>query len=127
MTDNNPPVVIITVSAPVGSGKSFILTEIEAAMKVAGCDVAWPNAEREHGLIAPATLAKVGLTMPKVVLVEHDSGTSAHWDAWYAGLPLSLRRKLSFRDFKQLGDLFKAAFLLRHSDHGSTPTPEPGR
>ena len=112
-------VVTVTVSAPVGSGKSFVLTEIEAALQVAGCEVAWPDAAREHGLIAPATLAKVGLSIPKVVLVEHDSGSKGHWDAWYAGLPSDLKRKLSFHDLRRLGELFKAAFLIRHDDAGS--------
>ena len=38
---------------------------------------------------------------------------SAHkeeWDRWYASLPDDLRRRLSFHDFKRLGDCFKVAF-----------------
>lgn len=104
-------VVTVTVSAPVGSGKSMVLTEIEAALQVAGVDVVWVNPDREGDLMSPATLAARGLTPPKVVMVEHNSGTGGHWDAWYAGLPSDLKRKLSLYDFKRLGDAFKAAFF----------------
>lgn len=114
MTD----VVTVTVSAPVGSGKSMVLTEIEAALQVAGADVVWVNPDREHDLMSPATLVARGLTPPRVVLVEHNSGSKGQWDAWYAGLPADLRRKLSFHDFKRLGEAFKAAFLIGHDDAG---------
>jgi hypothetical protein len=112
-------VVTITVSAPVGSGKSMVMTEIEAALQVAGCTVVWPNADREGDLISPATLAARGLRMPRVVLVEHNSGSRGHWDAWYAGLPADLARRLSLHDFKRLGEAFKAAFLVDRSNEGA--------
>lgn len=111
--------ITVTVSAPVGSGKSMVLTEIEAALQVAGADVLWVNPDRECHLMAPATLAAIGLVPPRVVLIEHTSGSKGHWDAWYGGLPADLRRRLSFHDFKRLGEAFKAAFLLRHDDAGA--------
>ena len=118
MTD---PTVIVTVSAPVGSGKSMVLTEIEAALQVAGLKVDWLNPDREQDLISPATLAARGLSAPRVVLREHHSGTSPHWDAWYASLPSDIKRRLSLHDFQRLGRLFKAAFLLDHADHEGCP------
>lgn len=64
--------VTVTVSGPVASGKSMILTEIEAALKVAGAEVVWEtaNVDREHDLMSPATMAARGLEMPRVTLVE---------------------------------------------------------
>lgn len=115
-------VVTVTVSAPVGSGKSMVLTEIEAALQVAGADVVWANPARERDLMSPATLAARGLTPPRVVLVEHNSGSRGHWDAWYAGLPDDLRRRLSLHDFKRLGEAFKAAFLIDWQDAGRAST-----
>lgn len=114
-------VVTVTVSAPVGSGKSMVLTEIEAALQVAGADVVWVNAGREQNLMSPATMAARGLTLPRVILVEHNSGSRGHWDAWYAGLPTDLKRKLSLHDFKRLGEAFKAAFLINWDDAGRAP------
>jgi Ni2+-binding GTPase involved in maturation of urease and hydrogenase len=117
-TTRSQSVVTITVSAPVGSGKSMVLTEIEAAMQVAGADVVWARPDRDRDLMSPATLAARGLTLPRVVLVEHNSGSCGHWDAWYAGLPADLKRKLSLHDFKRLGEAFKAAFLIQWDDSG---------
>jgi ABC-type uncharacterized transport system YnjBCD ATPase subunit len=108
----NENVVIVTVSAPVGCGKSMVLTEIESAMKVAGLDVTWGNADREADLISPTTMRERGIEPPRIVLIEHHSGGKGHWDAWYAALPSDLRRKLSLHDFKRLGEAFKAAFLI---------------
>lgn len=114
-------VVIVTVSGSVGSGKSMVLTEIEAALQVAGAEVVWANPDREGDLMSPATLAARGLTPPRVVLVEHHSGSKGHWDAWYGGLPSDLKRKLALHDFKRLGHAFKAAFMLSHDNEGAKP------
>ena len=118
---SSDPAVIVTVSGPVGSGKSMVLTEIECALQVAGLNVAWIKPDREGDLISPATMKARGLEMPHVVLREHCSGSAGFWDAWYATLPTDLKRKLSLHDFKRLGERFKAAFLLDHSERGRTP------
>lgn len=34
------------------------------------------------------------------------------WDEWYARLPDDLKRRLSFHDFKRLGDLFAEVFNI---------------
>lgn len=117
-------VVTVTVSAPVGSGKSAIMGEIEIAMTAIGVRVTHADevaGRSERNMTHADWQSALDMYHPRVVLVEHNSGTSSHWDAWYAGLPSDLTRRLSLHDFKRLGQAFKAAFLLDFSNEGVKP------
>ena len=66
------------------------------------CDKDWEPAGRTVGNKAPNPL----YTSHRV----YRRKKTAEWDAYYRGLPVDLKRKLSVHDFKRLGDVFMDAF-----------------
>lgn len=65
--------VTITVSAPVGSGKSKLLAEICATLKAIGVPYTFADAATRHGVTADMHEGRVDwidLYKPEVVLVE---------------------------------------------------------
>ena len=104
--------VTVTASGAVGSGKSAVLGEIEIAMKALGVPVRFLDqiaAQAEKNTTHADWAHDLAMYKPEVVLVEKISGTPHDFDRWYRLLPDDLARKLSFHDFKRLGDLFRNA------------------
>ena len=105
-------VVTVTASGPCGSGKSAILGEIEIAMKALGVPVRYldeAGAQAEKNMTHANWADDLEMYKPEVVLVETISGTPTDFDRWYRNLPADLTRKLSFHDFKRLGECFRHA------------------
>ncbi len=105
-------VVTVTASGLCGSGKSAVLGEIEIAMQALGVPVRYldaAGAQSEKNMTHADWQSALDLYKPEVVLVEMISGAPADFDRWYRTLPDDLTRKLSFHDFKRLGECFRHA------------------
>jgi hypothetical protein len=44
---------------------------------------------------------------------QADAARHEAWDRWYATLPEDLKRRLSFHDFRRLGECFRVAFGIQ--------------
>lgn len=63
--------IIVTVSGPVGSGKSIVLNEIEVALRAVGVDVRIEDATRhERNSVGFEDVASAARTLPPVTLIE---------------------------------------------------------
>ena len=63
-------IVTVTVSGPVGCGKSAIAGEIEIALKAIGVDVAWENSESEKNMTHADWHSDLDMYRPKVIIKE---------------------------------------------------------
>jgi hypothetical protein len=66
------PTVSVTISAPVGSGKSAICGEIEIALKAIGVPVTWPDGEAEKRLTHADWQRDLDIYKPSVVIREEN-------------------------------------------------------
>ena len=64
--------VVVTVSGPVGSGKSALCGEIEIAMKAIGVPVEWSAGEAEKRLTHADWASALDLYKPSVVIREEN-------------------------------------------------------
>lgn len=65
-------IVNVTVSAPVGSGKSAIAGEIEIAMRAIGVPVTWRDGDAEKRLTHSDWQRAIDLYKPSVVIREEN-------------------------------------------------------
>uniref|UniRef100_A0A9E8CSX6 Uncharacterized protein n=1 Tax=Bosea sp. NBC_00436 TaxID=2969620 RepID=A0A9E8CSX6_9HYPH len=72
MGERSKPVVTVTVSAPVGSGKSAICGEIEIALKAIGVPVTWRDGASEKRLTRADWQGALDLYEPSVVIREEN-------------------------------------------------------
>jgi len=78
MTHN---VVTVTVSGPVGCGKSAIAGEIEIAMKAIGVPVQWRDSKSEKNMTGADWQSYVEMYRPMVTIVERVD--HLHGPLWY--------------------------------------------
>lgn len=62
--------ITVTVSGPVGSGKSAICGEIEIALRAIGVNVSWPDGDTEKRLTHAEWQEAIDLYMPTVIIHE---------------------------------------------------------
>jgi len=72
------PLVTVTVSAPVGSGKSAVCGEIEIALKAIGVPVTWREGDAEKRLTHADWQQALDLYKPSVVTL---TPRSSRWTA----------------------------------------------
>ena len=63
-------IVRVTVSGPVGCGKSAVCGEIEIALKAIGLDVEWHDGKSEKRLTAADWDSALSMYDPRVIIEE---------------------------------------------------------
>lgn len=75
--------VTVTVSGPVGCGKSAIAGEIEIAMKAIGIPVQWRDSQSEKNMTGADWQSYIEMYRPMVTIVERiDRPHSVTWWRW---------------------------------------------
>jgi hypothetical protein len=86
-------IVTITVSGPVGCGKSAIAGEIEIAMKAIGVPVQWRNSQSEKNMTHADWQSYIEMYQPMVTIVERiDRPHGIIWWRWRLFSQRVLRR-----------------------------------